>query len=103
MPDVVHANAPLSTGSTRSAKVNQALATQSGFKFEPVVIHPLERYTIATRYPHIEGLGTRIVIVETPGFDQGEIARNCTDLDKLKGLASWLSETWSALPIHGDY
>ncbi|TEB26433.1 hypothetical protein FA13DRAFT_1816886 [Coprinellus micaceus] len=77
-------------GSTRNAKVNQTLATQRDFKIEPIVIHPIERYmTIARLYPHLESLGTRIIVVETPGLDPGETAKGYTDLDKLKGLASW--------------
>lgn len=88
-------------GSTRNAKVNQTLATQRDFKIEPIVIHPIERYmTIARLYPHLESLGTRIIVVETPGLDPGETAKGYTDLDKLKGLASWLSEKWSVMLIH---
>ena len=87
-------------GSARNTKINQNLATETDFKIEPIVIHPIERYTIARLYPHLESLGTRIIVVETPGFDQGETAKGCTDLDKLKGLASWLSEKWLATPIH---
>lgn len=74
--------------------MNKTLATQNGFKIEPIVIHPLERYSIHRLYPHLEGLGSRVVIVETPGFDPGEPDKNRSDLAKLKSIATWLSETW---------
>ncbi|KAJ3531634.1 hypothetical protein NMY22_g8073 [Coprinellus aureogranulatus] len=75
--------------------INQSLVTED-FKIEPIVIQPLERYTTHRRYPHLEGLGARLVLVEVPGLDPGESNKNRSDLAKLKGLATWLSEIWFA-------
>jgi hypothetical protein len=78
------------TGSGKGTFINSALGITE------VVGDSLDSFTDEVRAygcPHPDGSGRRVVLVDTPGFDD---SLDRTDADILMEIANWLTTTWVA-------